>query len=144
MISCCLTSCSYLTEIFLFNDTDDVVQITYAIKRIDSSSLPPVIKEFKRFTRIKNTAEEQAIQYAADSLTFYATLLPKQALQIGAETNFSFKSEYDQQKLIENIDYLEIATSQHKTKHTAATILPNFETYTYQIVGIAISKTMTH
>ncbi|QIE58874.1 hypothetical protein G5B37_04645 [Rasiella rasia] len=134
-----LTSCSYLTEFYIYNTSEGEIHITYTTKRV-TNQYPfitnPVVKDFRSFTRVKDPTQPKTIALSADSLTIKVTLLPKQALYIGAESNFNLNSASDRHDLVQNLESLHIVTSTDSITLTPDVILPYFEEFDYEHVGI--------
>ncbi|RDK86984.1 hypothetical protein [Marinirhabdus gelatinilytica] len=138
-ISYCLSSCSYLTQFYIYNNSEDTLQIVYKTKRTQLDKpfvTAPKLFKFKNYKKVKNEiANPQAIT-KRDSLTLHATLIPKQALWVGVDVNFSLK--YDGEILSENLEYLHIIKNGDTTTYTSSNIAQKFHTYTSDHVGIAI------
>ena len=143
VVALTLTSCSYLTKFYFYNDTDTAVEITYTIKRIEKNrpfvSVPKVYA-FKRPTKVSNTPLENSIPVSKDSLLVTYKLLPNQALWIGTDVNFSLKSEFDVEKIKQNLAFVSVTSEVSEKQYTPDSILTYFETYTHEYVGIELSK----
>jgi|GEM_PF-6455699 len=138
-VSFSLTSCSYLTNFYIFNTTEETITLTYKTKKAELNHpfvTAPKIFTFKTYEQIeKEEIKNPAIQ-VKDSLTLQAMLQPKQALWIGVDRNFNLN--YDEELLKENVAYLTIKNGLTTTEYTAIDLVTQFKEYTYEIVGIAV------
>ncbi len=139
LISVCFTSCSYLTDFYIFNTTEDIITITYKTRKTESSHpfvTAPKIFNFKTFKNIHDTALKNNAIKLADSLTVIATLQPKQALWVGVERTFILKN--DRELLEENLEFLTIRKNATTKEFTPAEISAQCKEITHKIVGIAV------
>ena len=138
-VSFCLSSCSYLTNFYIFNSTEEAITITYKAKNTEVYTPFVTAPKVFNFKNLKNIEEKEilnAIRKAKDSFTVVATLQPKQALWIGLDRSFILKN--DRHKLKENLEYVSVTGNLSPKHYTAEDILPEFKEITYKIVGIEV------
>ncbi|WP_432411101.1 hypothetical protein [Rasiella sp. SM2506] len=139
-LSCfCLSGCSYLTDFYIFNTSEELITISYKTKKTEAYHPFVTAPKIASFKNLKNVGKKETTQVAIeikDSLNIMVTLQPKQALWIGVDRNFILKN--DRQQLEENLDYLTITQGQKIIKYSAKDIASQFDEFTYKIVGIAV------
>tara|TARA_A100000171_G_C2140545_1_gene155537 strand:- start:25486 stop:25941 length:456 start_codon:yes stop_codon:yes gene_type:complete len=138
-VSFCLSSCSYLTNFYIFNTTEEAITITYKAKNTEVYTpfvTAPKIFNFKNLKTIQEKELPNAFIKVKDSFTIVAILQPKQALWIGLDRSFILKN--DRHKLKQNLNYVSITGNLPPKHYTAEEILPEFKEITYKIVGIEV------
>ena len=139
VVSLSLTSCSYLTNFYIFNNTEETITITYKTKKTEINHpfvTAPKIFNYKNLKKVEKKKIINAAIQLKDSLTVQVTLQPKQALWIGVDRNYILKN--DRRQLEENLEYLNITQGLTTTKYSAEDISSQFNAFTYEIVGIAV------
>lgn len=138
-VSVSLTSCSYLTDFYIFNTSEETITITYKTIKTEANHpfvTAPKIFHFKNLKKIGKKKIENAAIQLKDSLTVIATLEPKQALWIGVDRTFILKNEREQ--LRGNLEFITITQGRVTKKLTTKDVLPQFQEFTSEIVGIVV------
>lgn len=128
-----LLSCSYLTEFFIYNNTDVPIRITYVVKypMVNDAFLSnPKLKAFESYTKVDTEEITRKPIFDTESVTLTCSLHPKQALWIGAATNFSLESKYGAEKLGANPVSLTIETGHGFIQADSTSLLSLVKTYT--------------
>jgi len=134
-----LVSCSYLTEFFIYNNTDVPITIEYQALRPSESdpfTTNPKVVSFRSFKKTRDLEHPPPIDIDTTMLIVTCKLQPKQALWIGADTNFSMNNSYDREKLRSNLEYLSIKSRSSILKADSTNVLDHFKTFNLGHIGI--------
>lgn len=129
-VSLCLVSCSYLTDFFIFNNSEAAITIQYKTKTTELYEpfvTAPKLYNFRTYKKVSEEISNPEKLSIQDSIYVTAVLQPKQALWIGNEINFS--PVYDAKDLEENLDWLRIIKKSDTTLYSTENIAQHFVAY---------------
>lgn len=134
-----LVSCSYLTEFFIYNNTEAPITIEYQAKRQSDNDpfvTKPKVVSFKSFKKTKTLENQPTINIDITNLIVRTTIQPKQALWVGADTNFGLNNPSHREKLRSNIEYLTITSKAATITADSTNVLDYFKAFDSGHIGI--------
>ncbi len=136
-----LTSCSYLTDFYIFNKTEKTISIVYKViqpLKGDPFTFDPKIVEFDLDMEIIEIKNAYEFDFNNEKNTLTCELKSGQALWIGDDLNFSLKNPKDVEILKRNLVFLKIMTAEKEIKADEKNIVELFKTFDRYTVGIEI------
>jgi len=136
-----LSSCSYITDFYIFNATNSKVKITYrtlnkpnALAFINSPDLVTFDSEYN-CTIINNTKD---MRYNSSTQTFSCELNSNTGLRIGSDSNFSLENEIETNVFKNNLGELIIEINNETFHYNKNNVTNQFQELNLSTVGILI------
>jgi len=135
------SGCSYITDFYIINSSDQNISIEYKVKDFELSgpfvSTPYLIKIGRDF---EYSSDRNYDSVVVDSInrTVSCKLEKGQSLWFGDDLNFSINNLQDQQKLKDKIVYLKISIEQGVLMANEPNIVSSLTTFNRQHVGIEV------
>ncbi|WP_198034958.1 hypothetical protein [Winogradskyella sp. J14-2] len=136
-----LTSCSYMTDFYIFNKSGNSIFVEYKVKeRLNEEpfAFNARIVEFDSDMEIIEIKKAFEIEFNNEINTLTCELKNGQALWIGDDINFSLNDANDIKKLKRNLIYLKIKTENTEINADEKNIIGFFKTFDRHTVGIEI------
>ncbi|QCK15575.1 hypothetical protein [Mangrovivirga cuniculi] len=136
-----LTGCSYNTDFYIFNNSEQPLHVEYQTKEHSNSEpfvTDPRIVEFDKDMNIIEIKKAYDFTFESETKIISCKLSSGQALWIGRDLNFTLTNEDEAKILKDNIRYLKLQTDNELINATEENILDLFKTFDIQTVGIEI------
>ena len=136
-----LYGCSYLTDFYIINASDNTIFVEYKVEDFDL--LGPFVSDPYITTMDKNFEHNQeeiteTIIRDIKNKTIKCELNPGQSLWLGDDINFNIKSQSDRTKLEKKIVYLKIEIPEGVLSANKSNIVSSLEVFDIHHVGIEI------
>ena len=136
-----LTSCSYVTDFYIFNNTEQPVLVEYQIKEQSTYELfviKPRICEFNKNKEILKIIKTSKPKVDKETNIVICKLEKGQALWIGDDLNFTLNNPDEKARIGKNLKYLKIKTKATEINADEYNVAELFETFKRSAVGIEL------
>ncbi|TMU55674.1 hypothetical protein [Flagellimonas algicola] len=135
------SGCSYITDFYIINSSDQNISIEYKVKDFELSGpfvSTPYLTKMSRGFEYSSDRNYDSVVVDSINKKVSCKLEKGQSLWFGDDLNFSIKNLQDQQKLKDKIVYLKISIEHGVLMANESNIVSSLTTFDRQHVGIEV------